>query len=463
VSIDGFPASRPFRGVAGAARRDITPADGIAIRNWGASRFSVSSGVHRPLTATALALSRDRGEPCLLLAVDLGWWRTHEDEWAVRGRVLDALGLPPDRLILALSHTHAGPSLHAADDGRPGWDLVEPYLAWVAEAAAEAGRQALSASEPAELTFATGWSGLATNRDFEVDGSILCGFNPAGAPDGTLVVGRVATADGRLLATLVNYACHPTTLAWENAAISPDWVGAMRELVERATGGAPSLFLQGASGELSPLEQYTGSLETADRNGRQLGYSTLAVLEALPEPFHHFEFIRRVESGTAAAVWQQRRPPGSAACTCVRRSVALPLRRREGSDELRRLWGDVGEPQLRERLSRLEHVRRAVGSGPDVEVPYWVWRLGDAIIVAQPCEVYSQMQLELRRRLDPNPVVLVGVANGCTFGYLVPSGLYDQRYQAWQSPFAEGALERLTDACEETARELLAEAANRAA
>lgn len=67
--------------------------------------------------------------------------------------------------------------------------------------------------------------------------------------DDTVTVARVTTDDGTLLASIVNYACHPTTLAWDNTLISPDYIGAMREVVERDTG-APCLFLQGACGEL---------------------------------------------------------------------------------------------------------------------------------------------------------------------------------------------------------------------
>ena len=32
----------------------------------------------------------------------------------------------------------------------------------------------------------------------------------------------------------MNYACHPTTLAWQNTLISPDYVGAC-EVIERET------------------------------------------------------------------------------------------------------------------------------------------------------------------------------------------------------------------------------------
>ena len=74
---------------------------------------------------------------------------------------------------------------------------------------------------------------------------------------------RIAADDGLTLGTVVNYACHPTTLAWQNTLISPDYVGALREVVERATE-APCLFLQGASGDLGPREGFVGDAEVAD-------------------------------------------------------------------------------------------------------------------------------------------------------------------------------------------------------
>ena len=60
---------------------------------------------------------------------------------------------------------------------------------------------------------------------------------------------------GTILATIVNYACHPTTLGGRNRLISPDYLGAMRETIETNTGLAPCLFLNGAAGELAPREQ----------------------------------------------------------------------------------------------------------------------------------------------------------------------------------------------------------------
>ena len=118
-------------------------------------------------------------------------------------------------------------------------------------------------------------------------------------------MGRVtADADGRVVGTIVNYACHPTTLAWENTLISPDYIGAMRETVESHTGGAPCVFLQGASGELGPAHQYVG-----DPGGRgparpparlQRAGSTL---EGMLPAGRGAPLRRAVESGAPLAVW----------------------------------------------------------------------------------------------------------------------------------------------------------------
>src|SRR5512138_2489796 len=90
-----------FRGLVGVAREDITPPVGIYARNWGAAAHDAAEGIHRPLTVTALALfsrgveewgsPRVEEKPLLLCSLDLGWWRTAEDEWALRGSLLDAL------------------------------------------------------------------------------------------------------------------------------------------------------------------------------------------------------------------------------------------------------------------------------------------------------------------------------------------------------------------------------------
>ncbi|MBB5790236.1 hypothetical protein [Jiangella mangrovi] len=351
-----------FSGRAGVARRDITPPPGIRTRNWGPAETDIADGVHRPLTLTALAVSADPGDdgdaPLVLIAVDGTWWRRVEDERRVRTTVLDGLELTEERLLIALSHTHAGPVLCAGDADLDGGALVPAYLDRLAAAAVEAGREAIGALAPAVLEWTTGRCALAADRELDLGGRAVVGANPAAAADDTVVVGRLtASPSGRMLATVVNYACHPTTLAWQNTLVSPDYAGAIRELVEGATA-APCLFLQGASGELAPAEQYTGDPAVADRHGRALGHAVLGALAGLPPPGTELALTETVESGASLAVWRPAARPETTTTLVARHSVTdLPVRPLPTLAELERQWAGIDPRSRDERLRRARHLR----------------------------------------------------------------------------------------------------------
>ncbi|TDD68126.1 hypothetical protein E1262_17025 [Jiangella aurantiaca] len=449
-----------FSGRAGVARRDITPPPGIRTRNWGPAVTDVADGVHRPLTLTALALDDGGGAPLVLVAVDGTWWRRVEDERRVRSAVLVGLGLAEERLLIALSHTHAGPVLCAGDADLPGGALIPAYLDRLAAATVEAGRQAIAALEPAVLDWTTGRCALATDRELVLDGRAVVGANPAAAADDTVVAGRLtATTSGRTLAVVVNYACHPTTLAWQNTLISPDYAGAMREVVETATQ-APCLFLQGASGELAPAEQYTGDPTVADRHGRALGHAVLSALAGLAPAGTELALAEVVDSGAPLAAWrpaQRPAPSPAASALAARRSVVdLPVRPLPTLAELEQGWAGIDSRSRDERLRRARHLRDGyLNGGPVVGHPVWAWRIGDALLAAHPGEAYSALQRELRTRFPDRPVLVLNLTNGPGFVYLPTKEAYDRgAYQSWQTPLAAGALELLIDHAESLLEEL---------
>src|SRR5215210_4872162 len=236
-----------FFGQIGVARADITPPVGIYARNWGAAKHDVARSIHRPLTLTAMTLApMASGQTLVFVEADLGGWKSPQTFRAFLSRLQRELSVDAANIIFALSHTHSAPLLMDADESLPGSDLHRTWMEELFESTVRTVRQAFESKFVGTMEWHVGRCGLATNRDLpDPDLSrqrIICGYNPDGKPDDALLVGRIADVTGTIRATLVNYACHPTTLAFENEAISPDYVGAMRETIQQETK-APALFL----------------------------------------------------------------------------------------------------------------------------------------------------------------------------------------------------------------------------
>jgi hypothetical protein len=440
----------------GVARRDVTPPVGIYARSWGAATHDIAEGVHRELTATATIFAPLAGEgPTLaLVALDIGWFPYAPDELALRAAIIERTGLDEADLLVQMSHTHAGANTNSRLEGMPGTELIAPYLEHLTAQVCDAVVEARSTATEAFVTYGHGRCGLAANRDFwdaEAD-RFACGYNPNVTADDTLLVARATDRTGRTLATLFNYACHPTTLAWQNRLLSPDFVGAAREVLEQAFG-APALFLQGASGELAPRDDYVGDPAVADRNGRQLGYAAAAAIEALPPPGTRFAYTGIVASGANLGTWEDR-PSAPAQLAAASRLEAVrtgvDLVRKEDLGVVESLSSSTHDsPQEREKALRRELLRLALGEGPVHRMPLWAWRLGEALLVALPNENYSVFQVELRRRFGGTALLVLMTTNGGV-GYLPPRETYGTgRYQEQQSPYAPGCLEQAIEAAAE--------------
>lgn len=475
-----FPASIVR---CGLARGDITPPVGAYHRMWGAARHDRSTGIHRPLTATALAMAPDSpsapGDPAIYLAVDhcLLWAPEMQDLLA---RLSAGTGLPTTSFAVWFSHTHSAGLMGRERAGLPGGELIAPYLETLA---AELVRLANSAKEnmlPVTLNYGRGTCSLAANRDFwdERQGQFVCGYNPTGAADETVTVARATDAQARTAFTLVNYACHPTTLAWENTLVSPDYVGAMRETIESATA-APCLFVQGASGDLGPRHGFVGDTAVADRNGRILGHAALAAIEALPPPRTRFVYGGAVISGATLGPWHYE-PLAESAIDAQRRwhrrrfEVSLPYRpdlpvretcerdlaNWQTQEERARLAGD--ELLARdcraqcERMNRQLLRLRTLPPGKEFPLPVLLHRMGDAIWLSVEGEHYQLLQTELRRRL-PDVTWIVGtLVNGSRCTYLPTREAYGKGiYQESIALLAAGSLERSIDEIAQAARGLL--------
>ena len=462
----------------GVARCDITPPVGIYHRMWGAATHDRAAGIHRPLTADAIifqplehsaASSADDSEQ-ILIAVDhcLFWNREMQ---ALLEAVAQQAQVAREKLLVVFSHTHSAGLMDFDRQQLPGGELIGPYLDALAQKLAATVLAARAALKPATIVYGQGSCSLAANRDYRDpnSGAYVCGYNPGGVADDTVLVARATDDAGVLLATFVNYACHPTTLAWENQLISPDFPGAMRELVEQSTH-APCIFLQGASGDLGPREGFSGDTGLADRNGRQLGYAVLSAMEDLPLAGTRFEYAGPVVSGATLGVWKHRAlSPDQAAAKSnwqlVRWTVNLPYRAdlptsesvlaaRARFDAARKKAEQTSDPALaRDAHAMIERMNRqltrlaALPTGPDIPLPVWLWEIGDALWVAVEAEHYQTLQRTLRERFPGTPIVVMTLANGSRPSYLPTAEVYDTGvYPETIAVLARGSLEKLIDA-----------------
>jgi hypothetical protein len=492
----------------GVARCDVTPPVGIYHRMWGAATHDRSTGVHRPLTATVLVLCADgrsvgRVTEQVIVALDhCVLWGQEMDAFLaavcrptrtapVSRGPLPPLGAPlaggpprlgtekdvdlggtlhADQVAVAFSHTHGAGLMGLERVGLPGGDLIPPYLDEMARRVrrliAEARRQVI----PATLTYATGHCDLATNRDFwdEDSQQWVCGFNPGGPVDDRVLVVRATDEGGRTIATVVNYACHPTTLAWENTLISPDYVGAMREVIEPATG-APCAFLQGASGDIGPREGFVGDPAVADRNGRQLGYAALAALETMPPPGTRFQYTGPVVSGATLGAWAHvplaADERGKKSEWSINRGT-FPLAYRpeiptleqtkadrvhwHTEEEAARQRGDLDRARdcraMVERMDRWLNRLKVLPGGKEYPLPITLLKLGDAFWLTLESEHYNVLQRALRERFPQTPIVVATVVNGGRATYLPPADIYGKGiYQESIAVLAPGSLEKLID------------------
>lgn len=468
----------------GQAWCDITPPVGIYHRMWGAATHDRSTGIHTPLQATATIfrpISDANGGCQVLVALDHCLLLANEMT-ALRDHVCKTVDVNPDDLVITFSHTHAAGLMGSGRVSLPGGDLIPDYLQSLAQNVCEIIKQARSNVTPCYITYGIGRCSLAANRDlWDADSNqFVCGYNPQGQADDTVLVARVTDVSGRVRGVFVNYACHPTTLAWQNTLISADFVHACRELIKGQMGdGVICTFLQGASGDLGPKVGFVGEIEQADRNGRQLGYATLEALESLPPAGASFQYTGPVISGATIGTWQfrpldEQMMQQSQRFETQRYCLNLPYRSDlptlEQCRQEREQWLAAEESAkaandslkardaraMVERLTRMLHRLEQLPEKVAFPYPINIWRIGDAIWIAVEGELYQDLQVRIRNQFPKAPIMVITLANGSRCSYLPRRDAYGKGiYQETVALLAPGCLENVIESILYTVQTIL--------
>ena len=446
---------------AATARAVITPPVGIAHGNWGAQTHTRAEGIALDLWATVLVVANEQTQVAIidLDLLDYPMFLVTP----TREAVTNLTGIQASNIRISSSHTHSAGNLWPAwfPDGK---EMIPAYVRSLPERIAGAVWEAQRNLRPARIAVGLGYSSVAVNRRLwhTEQKRIVLGRNWHGFADHEMVVARIDNEQEQPIATLVNYSCHPTIMAYGNSLITPDYPGVLRRTVEDIIGGK-CLFLQGAAGNVHPKESFSNQSSDYHRVGRLLGLEACKValgLDTLPRTGKLLEVL---ESGAELGIYVDEadsEPDGTLLVTT--KTIELPLTDLPSTEEVTadykqksvdlaeaRLKGDKEEIQRCSMLAKragmkLGHVNRYHGS-KTASIELQAIRIGCLALVCMPGEPFAEIGAEIRHQSPFQYTTFSGYSNG-SFAYIPMEYAYEQGgYGIWNSPVTHGAAERVID------------------
>lgn len=416
----------------GAASVDITPPVGVELAGWS---FGPSVGVHDRLFAKVLVL--DNGpSPYVIMTADLiGLGTAYASE--LRARIAAELRTKVERVMISCSHTHSGPGTMPLRR----WGAVdEEYVSRTLDAMASVALEAARRLEPVRIGVGeTHVRGICDNRRGD-RGNVV---------DESLPVVRVDREDGRPIAVLMNYSCHPVAAHGDRNLISADYPGfAMRHVQSFFAAAAPhAMFTLGAAGDVNPVKFH--NLALAEQYGAEIG-----------------------EAAVAAA--QQIETRSVSPLAAVSRTIALPVRKPPAASWLRdeaqrwsaeasRLSEAGGEhSKIEDAFIKAEWAAEALGVverdewADRLEMEMQAIRIGETVLVAIPGELFVEIGMQIKRASAYEHTIIVELANG-SLCYLPTADAF--RRGGYETDFAAKVygLHMLTDRAQEIVERAAAE------
>ena len=458
---------------AGVARTIITPPVGVPHANWGAQTHTRAAGVDLDLWATALVLANGEQKVAIVDA-DLGGFNA-ELVTACRHAVAELTGIPGPNLRLSAVHTHSGPSLDF-NFYSEGGELLAPYVASLPGRIAGAVWEANNNLRPARVAAGSGWSEINVNRRLKQEGiyggKVFLGRNWQGFADHEVKVVRIDDEDERPIATIVNFGCHPTIMGHLNQLITPDYPGVTKRVVEQMVGGK-CLFLQGATGNVHAIRDYTGDVKVYHWLGTLLGLEAAKVALTLSPLPRRERFLYVLESGAELGIYADE-PAGEPDGTLrvISRDISLPLlpvpdlapleaalaeRQRELSALLEQgaAEADVRHAMMLAKRAMLKlRLAKPHQGRTEADVELHAIRVGNVGMVAIQGEPFAEIGAAVKKG-SPFAHTLFSGYLGHSFGYIPNAEDYpDGGYGVTTTPFAPEAAGRVVEESLAVLREL---------
>ncbi|MBN1804834.1 MAG: hypothetical protein JW837_06255 [Sedimentisphaerales bacterium] len=399
---------------AGVSRVNITPPLGVKLIG---SKGYPSDAILDDLYAKSLVFSD--GETTLaIVSADLLYSPLEDITNPVREIVTEKTGIPAENILVCATHTHSGPEVFSrsklAPVQRKNADIDQFYLrslinkmagsVFIAyqnmkDSSRKAGSQVkigAAKGELAEIIYnrrpkkADGMVEMAFTLPPEVtatkgivtdaEGNVRVTFTlpdkelEFGPVDPEICVLRVEDSEGGVVATLVNFGCHPVSIyPYLNNSISADYPAYTAKVVEEMEGGI-CLFTLGPAGNVVPVQR---GVEPREQIGKAIGGEALRKLQ----------FV-----GTRSDVTLKS----------LKKEVRFPIK--ESSPK----QGESTE-------AKAEYITTEIQ----------VLRLGEVYILGLPGEILAEVGLEIKRKSGVENLFVISICND-SIGYVCHGRAYDE-------------------------------------
>ena len=377
---------------AGFAETDLSPVPGTRKIGWNNKNSGTS--ILDPLCARA-AVFESGGPKVGFISLDLLF--VHRDQVAeIRKRIQEKTGFPGDAILIGATHNHAGPAIET--DLYPRDDA---YIEIMIAKAVEAFVRAWESRQEAELGAASvnEWNAAYNRRVIYRDGIVKChgsfkdpnALSFEGPVDPEVAVLAARGKDGKLLGSIVNFACHPCHHGGDQV-FSAGYPGQLAKAM-KDKGSPVTLFLQGAG----------GNMHHADPSGQNKEKS----MEELGQ-------LLAADAEKALAVMKFR---ATAKLSARSKTIELPYRKYSDADLKGTAKGAqrFGEAGFYDKTmpGLLEEIQREGTAKAEVQAI----RIDEIAYVSIPAEYFVQHGIRIKQETHPLRTRVVGYANGMV-GYV---------------------------------------------
>ena len=353
---------------AGSSQHHINPPIPSFIA--GHSQNRLFTGVKDSLFVKVLVVGNGEKKLAIITYDCIGMLYPHLQE--LRKRIAsEDQRLMVNHIVMSSTHSHAGPDvvgLWGADLMHSGVD--SSYMERLLTVTLQQINEALRKMEPVRVVYGEGQHQFSWVKNISEPLEL----------DRTVSVLQFINNKGKSLATLTNFACHPTFVDAVHNQVSADYPAGFYRSMDKEWGGV-NIFLQGSIGGWVQPEGEPQTFEQAYKRGNELAILTRALL---------------------------KKPSTLQGSQISFRSAVIQM--------------PVNNPGFRQ-LAKAGVIKRDIDSTVTTEIA--VFSIGNAMFATHPGETVPEMSLTTRKLLNTNgPKFILGLSMDA-LGYIVKSYFFD--------------------------------------